>query len=66
MATDKQANHYQMQVHQLEWKPPQTQYTYDKFKHTNTIPTVLCTSNGLICGYITSAIDKRSITSHVT
>ena len=29
LATDKQANHYQTQIHQQEWKTPQTQCMHD-------------------------------------
>ena len=37
-----------------------------QFKYANTIPTILCTSNGLTCGYITGIRDKRIVTSHIT
>ena len=34
-----------------------------QFKYTNTISTVLCMSNDLICGYITGIHDKRIVMS---
>ena len=37
-----------------------------QFKYANTIPTVVCTNNGLICGYITGIHDKRIVISVVT
>ena len=30
-----------------------------QLKYANTIPTVICMSNGLICGYITGIYDKE-------
>ena len=36
-----------------------------RFKYANTIPTVLCVNNGIICGYITGIHDKRTVTSWV-
>ena len=36
------------------------------FKYANTIPTVLCMSNGLIRGYITGIHDKEIVTSCIT
>ena len=30
-----------------------------QFNYANTIPTVSCTSNGLICGYVTGIHDER-------
>ena len=33
-----------------------------QFKYANTVPTVLCTSNGLICDYNTGIHDKRIVT----
>ena len=59
LATDKQANRYQEWVCQQEWKP--LIYKWQSL-HANTMPTVLCTSNGLICGYIavfTSACKQK-------
>ena len=40
-------------------------YTW-KFKYANTITTILCTSNGLICGYITGIHDKKTLMWCVT
>ena len=39
-----------------EWKAPQMDCSCES---SNTIPTVLCTNNGLICGYITSICSDK-------
>ena len=36
-----------------------------QFKYANTVPTVLCTSNGLICDYTTGIHDKRIVTLRI-
>ena len=62
LATDKQANRYEVGVSQQEGK----QIYVWKFKYANnkSWSTVVCISNGLICGNI-SCLAKRSVTSHV-
>ena len=65
---ENKANSYQVPVHQKQWKPPQTQQLYAwQFKYAHTVPTILCTSNGIICSYITLAFTSayKQKNSHI-
>ena len=67
MASYRQTNKLLLSMSQTRRVKTTTNGIYvQQFKYANTIPTVLCMSNGLICGYITSIRDKEIVTSCIT